>query len=211
MVSRPFLCIVLGLCFLLTGCDVSRVDPVVKIGVVAPFDGELQHVGYDLLYSVRLAVREVNAAGGIGGNRVALVIYSDSTDTRRAVEVADALVIDDSVVAVLGHWHPETTAAAAPVYTAANLAFLPMGEGHLGATDPAVLPEEFRAAYNAIAFEAGRQPTEWAGTAYDGMQLVFQAIDVAQRTQSSVSRTAIAETIEVVSVKGLTGDVALSP
>ncbi|HFC11696.1 MAG TPA: hypothetical protein ENJ56_02535, partial [Anaerolineae bacterium] len=58
------------LTLLLAGCasvdfaDVSSVDPVVKIGLVAPFEGEQRVIGYDVIYATRLAVRQVNTAGG---------------------------------------------------------------------------------------------------------------------------------------------------
>ncbi|MCP5097251.1 MAG: ABC transporter substrate-binding protein, partial [Chloroflexi bacterium] len=66
------------LLFLLIGC--ASVAPVVKIGLVGPFEGQHRAVGYDVIYSARLAVREINAAGGIGGHRVALVALDDSGD-----------------------------------------------------------------------------------------------------------------------------------
>ena len=71
---------------LLSACN--SVDPVVKIGLVAPFEGENRAIGYDAIYSARLAVREINAAGGIGGHRVALVALDDSSDTGLAQENA---------------------------------------------------------------------------------------------------------------------------
>ena len=66
--ARVFL---LALALLAAGC--ASVDPVVKIGLVAPFEGRQRAVGYDAIYSARLAVREINAAGGVGGHRVVLV------------------------------------------------------------------------------------------------------------------------------------------
>ncbi|MCA9973855.1 MAG: ABC transporter substrate-binding protein, partial [Anaerolineales bacterium] len=97
----PFLLLIL-----LTGC--ASTAPVVKIGLVGPFEGQRRAIGYDVIYSARLAVREVNAAGGIDGVRVALVALDDSGDPRLARETAAALVVDPAVVAVIGHWSPET-------------------------------------------------------------------------------------------------------
>lgn len=211
---QRFFCILLSsaIAFLMIGCDVTHVDPIIKIGVVAPFDGEKQHIGYDLLYSVRLAVREINKAGGINGHRVTVVIYSDSTDAVRAVEAANALVIDKDVLAVLGHWHPETTMAAAPIYQAAGVAFVPMGEGILGAVDPAKLPEQFRVVYKATSFESAQQPMEWAGTAYDGIQLLFRAINYSHHINNGVvNRETVSKAITQVSIKGITGEITLSP
>ena len=66
-----------------TGCQ--KTDPVVKIGLVAPFEGRYRPIGYDVIYSARLAVREINAAGGIDGHRVALVALDDGGDPQLAL------------------------------------------------------------------------------------------------------------------------------
>ena len=64
-----------ALLMILSGC--ASVKPVVKIGLVAPFEGRARAVGYDAIYAARLAVREANAAGGIGGYRLAVVALDD--------------------------------------------------------------------------------------------------------------------------------------
>jgi len=51
--------------------------PTVKLGMVAPFEGLYRAVGYDALYAVKLAVREANAAGGVGGYRLEMVALDD--------------------------------------------------------------------------------------------------------------------------------------
>ncbi|MCJ7548609.1 MAG: ABC transporter substrate-binding protein, partial [Anaerolineae bacterium] len=53
---------------------------IVKVGLVAPFEGSYRHVGYDAVYAARLAVREINAAGGIAGRQLELVAYDDRGD-----------------------------------------------------------------------------------------------------------------------------------
>ena len=109
----------------LTSC--ASVQPVVKIGLVAPFEGAQRELGYDAIYAARLAVREINAAGGIGGYRVALVALDDGGDVQLAEETAASLTIDPGVMAVVGHGLAETTAVAQPTYADANLPLLPLG------------------------------------------------------------------------------------
>jgi len=110
------------LVLLLTGCRFpGAVRPTVKIGLVAPFEGRYRYVGYDVVYAVRLAVREANAAGGVGGYSVELVAYDDGADPAAAVEQARKLAVDSAVVAALGHFREETTAAALDIYAQAGL------------------------------------------------------------------------------------------
>jgi ABC-type branched-subunit amino acid transport system substrate-binding protein len=174
---------------LLMGC--ASVDPVLKIGLVAPFEGEHRAIGYDVLYSARLAVREINEAGGIGGYRVALVALDDSGDPELARQVAQSLAIDPKVVAVLGHWLPETTAVAAPIYAQANLPFIPMGQPPFDTTDPATLLPEFRQAYEAITpFNETAGP--YAATTYAAFQLLWQALEKGEQTGGQLDRAAVA-------------------
>lgn len=111
----------------LAGCGVTR--PVVKIGVVAPFEGRYRTVGYDVIYAVRLAVRERNAAGGVNGYAVEVMSLDDGGDATAAAEQARKLALDPMVVAVIGHWREDTTRAAVPVYAGAGLPLVAPGVG----------------------------------------------------------------------------------
>ncbi len=130
---EPSSAIGLGVCALvllaaaLAGCGVTR--PVVKIGVVAPFEGRYRAVGYDVIYAVRLAVRERNTAGGINGYAVEVVSLDDGGAAAAAAEQARKLALDPAVVAVIGHWRDDTTLAAAPVYAGAGLPLVAPGVG----------------------------------------------------------------------------------
>ena len=104
----------------LSAClPVSR--PLIKLGLVAPFEGRYRDIGYEVIYAVRLAVQETNAAGGAGGYSVALAALDDGGDPAQAVEQAQKLAADPDVLAVIGHWRVATTAAAAGTYAEAGL------------------------------------------------------------------------------------------
>jgi ABC-type branched-subunit amino acid transport system substrate-binding protein len=105
--------------------------PVIKLGLVAPFEGRYRDVGYEVIYAVRLAVREANARGGVAGHTVELVALDDSGDPVMAVEQAHKLALDPLVVGVVGHWLDETTTAAAPAYAEAGLPLLATTAGPL--------------------------------------------------------------------------------
>jgi len=73
--------------------------------------GDLGGPGQRRLDAVRLATREVNAAGGvIGGRRVELVIGDGESDVLRAVEVAEDIVASD-VAALIGESGSASTLA----------------------------------------------------------------------------------------------------
>lgn len=127
--SRGRLCFFLLLLIILfSACAVVRITrPVVKIGLAGPFEGPYRYVGYDAIYAVRLALRAVNAAGGVGGYSVELVAYDDQGTISGARAVARNLVLDPQVIAVIGHFGDETTAAARGIYAQANLPLIDSG------------------------------------------------------------------------------------
>jgi len=102
----------------------GAVRPTVKIGLVAPFEGRYRAVGYEVIYAARLALREVGASGGVGGYGVELVAYDDGADPAMAVEQARKLSVDPEVMAVIGHFREETTAAALDVYAGEGLSLV---------------------------------------------------------------------------------------
>lgn len=197
LTSRLLLWLVLSaiLFILLTACH--SVDPVVKVALVAPFEGRHRAVGYDVLYSARLAVREINAAGGINGTRVALVALDDSGNPEFAAATADSLIIDPAVVAVVGHWLPETTAVAHPRYVDDGLAFFAGGEPPFDGTDPALLPPEFVAAYTAVT-PFDETPGPYAGPAYEAYQSLWRVLESAQDQHGAITRATVHKTVTEV-------------
>ena len=113
--------------FTLTACLPPSLPRVIKIGLVAPFEGRYRHVGYDAIYAARLAVREINAAGGVAGWSLELVAYDDRADTELAQVTARNLVSDPDVVAVIGHYRQASTDAASAVYAEAEMPLLVVG------------------------------------------------------------------------------------
>lgn len=98
---------------LVTGCGASS-GGTVKIGVAGAFDDP---IGRPMQLAAELATAEINAAGGINGQKLELVEKNDYADPDSAVVVANALYQSD-VSAVVGHLFSGTTLAAAPVYNA---------------------------------------------------------------------------------------------
>src|SRR5471032_1880477 len=101
----------------------AMADETVKIGHVAPLTGGIAHLGKDNENGARLAVEEINAKGlTIGGQKVTLELdpQDDAGDPRTATQVAQKLV-DDKVVAVVGHLNSGTTIPASKIYSDAGI------------------------------------------------------------------------------------------
>jgi len=81
------------------GIQPVAAQETVKIGVIAPFNTP---PGEGLLNAVKMAAEDINAAGGIGGKRLELVIANDEYKPDIGANAYKKLVLSDKVVAVLG-------------------------------------------------------------------------------------------------------------
>jgi branched-chain amino acid transport system substrate-binding protein len=85
----------------------------VRIGLAGPFGDER---GVAMRTAAQLAVAELNAAGGLRGRPVELVLRDDSAGAQSALAAARAFADDRSIVAVVGHLTGSATLAAASTY-----------------------------------------------------------------------------------------------
>jgi branched-chain amino acid transport system substrate-binding protein len=107
---------------LLAGCE-KGIPSSIKIGVAQPLSGPSAARGQDLLNGVKLAVNELNATGfAIAGKpvKVEVVALDDKADAGIAKKVAQDLV-DQNVIAVIGHLSSDVTEATIPIYKKGNV------------------------------------------------------------------------------------------
>jgi branched-chain amino acid transport system substrate-binding protein len=133
----------------------ASADEVVKIGHVAPLTGGIAHLGKDSENGARLAMEEINAKGlKIGGQQVKLELdaQDDAADPRTATQVAQTLV-DDHVVAVVGHLTSGASIPASKIYSDAGIVQISPG-----ATNPAYTLQGFKTTYRVIATDAQQGP-----------------------------------------------------
>lgn len=99
-------------CLLLAGCTGRGAPPVVKIGLIAPFEGPSRSLGYSVLHAVRLRIQQWNDSGA--SPRVELVALNDDGDPALAAILPDQLALDPDVMLVLGPPQGHTALASLP-------------------------------------------------------------------------------------------------
>lgn len=92
----------------------------VKLGFLSGLTGLETILGETQLNCFKLAVSEINAAGGIAGREVSYVEEDDQTTTRGAIDKARKLINDDQVDATIGLIASLTHVAARSVTTPAK-------------------------------------------------------------------------------------------
>jgi branched-chain amino acid transport system substrate-binding protein len=104
----------------------ANADTVVKIGHAGPLTGSSAQSGKDDERGVQLAINELNARKlVIGGQpvRFEMVSVDDQGDPKVGVNVAQKLV-DDGVVAVIGHYNSGVSIPAARIYNDAHVVMM---------------------------------------------------------------------------------------
>ena len=92
-----------------------------RIGVALPLTGSTAEEGTRIDKGARLAVKDINAAGGINGQKIELVEMDDRSDPKEAANIANLFVADKSIMACLADDNSSCSLAGAPIYNANHL------------------------------------------------------------------------------------------
>lgn len=114
------LCSMLMLSVLGGRCTLPR---PIRIGFAGELTGRRAELGVDGRDGAQLAVETINAAGGVANRSIELVVRDDLGTPEGAREAAQEL-IDQDVVAIVGHMTSAQTVAALPVTEAAGVLML---------------------------------------------------------------------------------------
>ncbi len=95
-------------------------DPI-KIGLSGPFTGGSSSMGVSMRDGVKLAVDEINKAGGVMGRKIALVERDDEAKNELGVQIAQELVNKENVVASVGFINTGVALAAQRFFQEAEI------------------------------------------------------------------------------------------
>ncbi|HRJ68325.1 MAG TPA: ABC transporter substrate-binding protein [Beijerinckiaceae bacterium] len=96
----------------------------IKIGAVLSVTGPASFLGDPEKRTLDIYVEQINAAGGINGQKIEMKVYDDAGDANAARTFATRLVEEDKVMAVIGGSTTGTTMAMMPVFEDAKVPFI---------------------------------------------------------------------------------------
>jgi branched-chain amino acid transport system substrate-binding protein len=138
----------------------------IRIGIVGPFSGRSAEAGERVASAVKMAIEEQNAAGGILGAKIEVVIGDDEGVPEKSTLVAQRLVDDPLVLGVIGPMNSGAVLAAGTVYERGGLPFVTPT-----ATNPRITEQGWKVAHRT----AGRDDREGPASA------IFIADDLRPR------------------------------
>src|SRR3954467_13776716 len=84
---------------------------VIKIGVTQPLTGAFAASGNYVTQGAKIAEEQINAAGGVLGRKIQLVIEDNKSNPTEAVGTAEKLIAKDKVPVLMGAWSSTLTLA----------------------------------------------------------------------------------------------------
>jgi branched-chain amino acid transport system substrate-binding protein len=106
------------------GLSSAYAADTIKIGFHAPLTGFAASDGKSASEGAKLAVEQINSAGGINGAMLELVIYDDQAKAAQAIPIANKLIGQDKVVIGVSGSYSGPTRSAAGVFQEAPIPYI---------------------------------------------------------------------------------------
>jgi len=127
MLRRTFLlagAAVIGLAIAATG---ATAQDVIKLGSIYSLTGSYATIEDPALKGAKLALKQVNAAGGVQGKQIELIQYDGKSTLEDIANAAQRLVHEDQVIAIVGVCDSGFYLASAPIAQDAGIPYLDTG------------------------------------------------------------------------------------
>ena len=115
--------ILLALCALFAATGPVRAAEPIRLGAVLSVTGPASFLGEPERNTIQMELDKLNAAGGVLGRPVEVIILDDETDVNKAVLAVDRLIKKENVAAILG---PTTSGNSLAVMGKAAAAKVPL-------------------------------------------------------------------------------------
>lgn len=101
----------------------------IKIGVIAGLTGMATSYGLGIAQGAEMAAADINAAGGIGGRRIEIVLGDDASSPARSAIVMRRLVASN-VDLIVGGWGSSQVLAHIDIAEQAGVPYIVVGATH---------------------------------------------------------------------------------
>ncbi len=103
-IGFAWMLVIVMLSGVLAGCGSSTAvnSNDIKIGANIELTGGVANYGQQALSGLKLAIKEVNAAGGVLGKQITLVVADNKSEASEATNATTKLITQDKVVAIIG-------------------------------------------------------------------------------------------------------------
>lgn len=125
----------------------------IKVAVVGAMSGPIAQWGDMEFNGARQAIKDINAKGGIKGDKQVGVEYDDACDPKQAVAVANKIV-NDGIKYVIGHLCSSSTQPASDIYEDEGILMISPG-----ATNPELTQRGYQHIMRTAGLDSSQGPT----------------------------------------------------
>ena len=112
---------------LLSACGGPAASKTINIGGTYNLTGAMASLDVPASHGSLLAVKEINAAGGVLGMQIKFILYDGKTDSATNGNIATQLINSDKVVAIVGNTDSDSALAIGPIAQKAGIPYLTAG------------------------------------------------------------------------------------
>lgn len=150
-IRRTLLCTAIAAFFGLSGC--SEQSDTIKIALAGPTTGAVAQYGEMQIIGAKMAVEQINKAGGVIGKQLEAVVYDDACDPKQAVAVANKIV-NDKIKYVVGHLCSSSTQPASDIYEDDGILMITAAS-----TSPDITSRGYKLVFRTIGLDSMQGPT----------------------------------------------------
>ena len=142
-----------GVLVVSSGISLSHAAETIKIALAGPVTGPVAQYGDMQFIGAKMAVEQINRAGGVHGKELEAVVYDDACDPKQAVAVANKIVNDD-IRFVVGHLCSSSTQPASDIYEDEGILMITAAS-----TSPDITERGYELIFRTIGLDSMQGPT----------------------------------------------------
>ncbi|WP_306671514.1 branched-chain amino acid ABC transporter substrate-binding protein [Endozoicomonas sp. ONNA2] len=131
----------------------AAAEDTIKIALAGPVTGPVAQFGDMQFIGAKMAIEQINQAGGVNGKALEGVVYDDACDSGHAVAVANRIVNDD-IRFVVGHLCSSATLPASDIYEDKGVLMITAAS-----TSPDITARGYELIFRTIGLDSMQGPT----------------------------------------------------
>ena len=172
----------------------SMAADTIKIALAGPVTGAVAQYGEMEFVGAKMAIEQINKAGGVDGKQLEGVVYDDACDPKQAVAVANKIV-NDGVKFVVGHLCSSSTQPASDIYEDEGVLMISPAS-----TSPDITSRGYKLIFRTIGLDNMQGPTAGKFIAEHVKPKIAAVIHDKQQYGEGIA-TAVKKTLEDAGVK----------
>ena len=131
----------------------SLAADTIKIALAGPVTGPVAQYGDMQFIGAKMAIDQINKAGGVNGSQLEGVVFDDACDPKQAVAVANRIVNED-IRYVVGHLCSSSTQPASDIYEDEGILMVTAAS-----TSPEITERGYELVFRTIGLDSLQGPT----------------------------------------------------